>query len=742
MPVDRPTFSESWYRVGELRPRVLSTVQIHRQHFRGQAWHVLADPASNQFFRLNEAAYRFVALLDGRRTVADVWKVCNEQLGDDAPTQPEAIQLLGQLYTSNLLAAELPPDAQGLFSRYRKRVTREVQSYLMNIMFARIPLLDPDNFLDHWVGVFGWVFSWLGAAVWLALLSVGLYFLIGKFESLLSQAQNTFQTLTLANNLLPMYIATVVTKVLHEFGHAFACKKFGKQTGSGGEVHVMGIMFLIFTPLPYVDASSSWAFRSKWHRAVVGLAGMYVELAVAAIAAIVWAQTGEASVIHSIAFYVVFIAGVSTVLFNANPLLRYDGYYILSDLLEMPNLWQRSRQYLYYLVKRYAWGVRRPTNPAHTAGECVWLTLYGIASSIYRVVVCLAIMWFFAQRLEGPLFVLGVFLTITSLIAWIFVPIGQFARYLFTSGELMRVRGRAMLTTLLAVGGAIAAIGVIRMTDHGRAEALVVAAREQDIEVRTEGFVSSDPGKGAPSGTRVQAGQPLVVCRNPQLEAERDRLTAALTEAREKLTADMASLDPHEAASVPVDRGNIAAIKDDLDIVQSQLAGLTVIAPLAGDWVSPNRDRMFGVYVTRGQPLGKVIDRSQLILSVWVPQSEAWLIAEAEPVVEFRVRGRPDLNGGRPMTGHIAEVRPAGTNELPSAALGFAGGGDIPVSTSDREGRQATEQLFEVRVAPDGPFPDLQPGEVVVVRFAGRSRPLAMQWWRTILQTVQKKFHI
>ena len=140
MPVDRPTFSESWYRVAELSPRLRSTIQVHRQHYRGQTWYVLQDPTSNQFSRLNEAGYYFLGLLEGRRSVGEVWHACNEMLGDAAPTQGEAIQLLGQLYTANLLQAELPPDAEGLFERYRKRRTRDcgAQGFSANKPNARL----------------------------------------------------------------------------------------------------------------------------------------------------------------------------------------------------------------------------------------------------------------------------------------------------------------------------------------------------------------------------------------------------------------------------------------------------------------------------------------------------------------------------------------------------------------------------------------------------------------------------
>ena len=342
MSVERPTFSESWYRVADLHPRLRSTVQIHRQHFRGRTWHVVQDPTSNQFFRLNESAYHFVGMLDGLRTVGEVWRVCNEELGDSAPTQNEAVQLLGQLYTSNLLLGDLPPDAQTLFERYRKRVRREIQGRLVSFLFIRIPLLDPDHFLDSFVGVFGRVFTLFGFVLWIALMATGVYFLTGRSAELFDRANKVFDP----NNLLWLYASFVLVKAFHEFGHAFSCKKFGKDAGSGGEVHVMGIMLLVFMPLPYVDASSAWALRRKYRRVIVGTAGMMVELGIAALAAIIWASTAQGAPIHKIAYNVMFIASVSTLLFNANPLLRYDGYYILSDLLEIPNLAQRSKDYL------------------------------------------------------------------------------------------------------------------------------------------------------------------------------------------------------------------------------------------------------------------------------------------------------------------------------------------------------------------------------------------------------------
>jgi putative peptide zinc metalloprotease protein len=152
---------------------------------------------------------------------------------------------------------------------------------------------------------------------------------------------------------------------------------------------------------------------------------------------------------------------------------------------------------------------------------------------------------------------------------------------------------------------------------------------------------------------------------------------------------------------------------------------------------------MYGAYLRTGDPVGMVADRSRLIIRVVAAQSDLWLIDEADTAVEMRIQGRPDLHGGRAIAGRILAVLPAGTSQLPSAALGYGAGGQVPIQTADREGRQASERIFEIRIDPDpAAMPLLLPELRVVVQFQGRSKPLALQWWRAIQQMVQKRFHI
>lgn len=725
MAVDRPTFHESWYRVALLRPQLAATTQVHRQHFRGQVWYVVQDEASNSFFRLNESAYYFAGLLNGQRNVSDTWQLCNEQLGDHAPTQGEVIQLLGQMYTANLLRCNLTPDAEGLFKRYRSRKRREIQSYLTNLLFIRFPLLDPDQFLDRWVSMFGKIFSLPGVICWLVIIAAGLFFLAGKTSDLLSPAAGILNP----SNLLPLYLSFAVIKVIHEFGHAFACKHFGRQSGTGGEIHVMGLMLLVFTPVPYVDASSSWAFRQKWHRIIVAAAGMYVELAIAAVAAIVWANTTEGTTVHGIAYNVIFVASVSTLLFNGNPLLRYDAYYILSDLLEIANLSQRGKEYLYYLVKRHIWGASPVRSPVHTPGERGWLLVYALASTVYRIFISVFILMFVADKL----FILGALLAIAAVIGWVFVPFGKFLRYLFSNNELTRVRGRAVTTTALFICAVVLGLALIPVPDRCRVEGIVEPVDIAVVHAQTDGFVQ----EYLASGHRVQSEKTwLLQAVNYEISTQRDQLLAL----REGYQARRRQAQSENIASGQIILEQLAALQKQIDRVDQQLEELTVKAPLSGIWVAPDIERTEGTFVNRGDQLGVVASLNDVIVRATAGQQAAALImSEAIEAVEIRVGKRPDLQ----LAGSIQRMIEAGHERLPSAALGFAAGGSMQTAMDDPYGTKVTERFFEIQIDPETTEDfSLLSGQRVVVRITMPAKPLFSQWWRSFLQLIQRRFQI
>ncbi len=699
---------------------------------RGRVWHVVQDPANNAFFRLHPAAYRFVGLLDGRRSVAEAWQLCQQQLGDEAPTQGEALGVLGRLYVANLLQGDLPPDARGLFERHRRRRGREVQSTLANFLFLRVPLFDPDRLLTALDRVIGGVFSLPGLIAWAVLVGVGAWFALGDAAALVAESGRVLGGEALARSLPLTFAAFAVAKLLHELAHGLAVKHFGRREG-GGEVHVMGVMFLVLAPLPYVDASGAWAFRDRRRRIVVALAGMLAELAAAAAAAIAWAWTADAAGpwgrgAHDAAYRLMFVASVATLLFNANPLLKFDGYYVLSDLAELPNLADRSRRYLAWLVKRHVWGVTTAANPATGRGEAAWLAGYGLASLAFRAWICVRILLLLIDRL----FVVGVVLALAAAGAWLVAPAGRFLHYLATSPELHRVRRRAVGTTLLAVAAVAALLVGPGRPDRWRVEGVVVPGESAFVHAGADGFVR----RALPPGTRVGPdanAPPLVVADNDELSSRRRALTheREALEARLRLARLQARQDARHLALVQIITRDLADLDTQMRLVDEELAALTVRAPMRGTWLAPPDRPMEGTYVRAGERLGQVLrlDRP-VIRATATPRLAGLLLAEARPEVDIRLAGRP-------------QQRLTGTWELLPAAV-EDGREPHPADPADpMASADADAAGFELRIRPDlsaGAAGALMPGQAVVVRFDLPARPLAMQWWRSARDLLHRRF--
>lgn len=733
MAFDRPTFSESWYRVGELKPRLRTLVQSYRQHYRGDTWMVLRDPGNNKFYRLDDANYRFVGLLDGKRTIDQVWREVQDELGDRAPTQGEVIQLLGQLYTSNLLEAEVPADAAGMFERYRKRKKREVSGYLLNLLFARIPLIDPEPILEKWIKVFGWIFSPFGVAMWLLLVGYAVVSVAPRSDELFGASIFDQQQGILSPGNLPyLYVMLVLTKLVHEFGHGFCCKYFGKKTHSGGEVHTLGIMLMAFIPMPYVDATSSWAFRNKWHRAFVGAAGMYVEVGMAAIAALIWVNTGDregvAKIAHALAYNTIFIAGVSTLLFNANPLIRFDGYYILSDLAEMPNLAQRSKEYLYFLVKKYIYKVERPRDSSHTVGERPWLFIYSIASAIYRVFITVSILMF-VMTFE-VFFLIGVIGAIMGIASFAVVPFCKWWHYVLTNPEPQRTRIRTVWSTAAICVVTIGGVCFLPVPEHGRASGVVEPTNVRVVYAQTPGFVRTV----ITSGQSVQDGDELFVSVNPELELELDRLAAQGAEMRAMF--DQAVLQDAEQADVVRERLDVLAETEAR--VRDDLGKLTQISSFAGRWVTGAGEGRSGQFVNVGDPVGVVVTDEDVFIRISVGQSFGPRLDGREGKrVTLRVMGRP----GQYLEGTIKSVAKAGTKKLQSEALGYAAGGDIETSMGeDGKSQQAKQALYTIEIALDNPADaQLLSGQRLVARFYLDNTPVVIQAWRALYRAFREQ---
>ena len=717
----RPTFSESWYRVKNLRAKLRASAQISRQYYRGDRWYVVRDPAGNQYHRLSDPAYRFVGLLNGQRTVGEAWDLAGGQLADDAPTQPEVIQILSHLYSANLIDADVTPDAAVLLRRHKKLTERKMKGRLMNVLFPRIPLWDPDRFLKTWMPVVRIGFSKFGALLWLLVVGFAVAQLLPMGAEIKAAAKNSVAP----HNWMYLWAVFVLIKLIHELGHAFGCRRFG------GECHELGIMFLVFIPTPYVDASSAWGFPNKWHRIFVGAAGMIVELFVAAIIAICWVHMDKTTLPAQLCFNAMLVASVSTVIFNANPLLRYDGYYILSDWLEIPNLRQKSSEYALGLIKRHLFRVKLQ-QPLPPVVQRVWLFFYAITSSIYRVFVGFAIMMLVYFQIP----VLGVLMALGGLITWALVPVFKTTKYLLLEPELHRKRPRAIAFTLGMVAAVVILIGLIRFPVNIDQVGVIEPVTKEIIRGRTSGFVTRlgthPDGRPLKDGDVVKKGQVLWYAEDKkldtQIEAYKSQVEQLDIELREATSEDPLKRD------VLVQQLKIS--REQLADAEQRRDELTVRAPFDGQLIAPNLHEMTNRYLAQGAEAAMVADTSKVEVVTLVEQRDSEQVLNARhPKTEIRPSGMLATI----LYGTAIEDRGPAHDYAAHPALTQLGGEEIAVDPQDPSGKKLATPQFELRVKLSDADARFVPGQKAYVRFKLDRQPLIEQWGRRFWQLIQQE---
>jgi putative peptide zinc metalloprotease protein len=723
----RPTFSESWYRVVGLKPRLRFGAQMSRQFYRGERWYVVRDPAGNQFHRVSDAAYRFLGLLDGRRTVGEAWDLVGGQLADDAPTQPEVIQILSQLYAANLLETNITPDATVLLRRHKQMAKRQMQNRLMNVLFPRIPLWDPDKFLQRWMPIARLMFSKLGAVIWIIVMFLALATVLPQWPQLKLAAEHALDMQHNWENIFWLYGTFVVIKLCHELGHASSCRRFG------GECHELGIMLLVLVPTPYVDASTAWAFPNKWHRIFVGAAGMIVELFLAAICAFIWTYTNPQTypLVNQLAYNAMLIASVSTIVFNANPLLRYDGYYILSDLLEIPNFRQKSTEYALGLIRRHVFRLKLQ-QPLPPVGERIWLFCYAVASGIYRIFI--GIMIIVIVSLKIP--ILGILMAFGGVATWLIVPVVKLVRYLALDPELHRKRPRAIAFSAAVAAAVIVVIGLIRFPVHVKFTGVVqpddpVDARGMPISgtLKTggEGRVT---GIYATDGQLVQKGQTILQLTNPIVEYDLEVANAKIEEIDARIRQARGEDDLSELTK---DQADMAAWQDKLSDAQQRLADLTIKAPFTGRLIAPRLHELPDEFLSRGTEIGMVAVLDRLIVKGDVEQDDNELLRSVpNPVAEIRLAGMPS----RSLPGGTITLPQAAVDQVVDPSVTTSGGGDVLVNPHDPKGMQAVTPQFEVHIKLDNADGQYYSGQRAYVRLTLAKKPLIWNWTRRFLQMI------
>jgi putative peptide zinc metalloprotease protein len=702
----------------KLRPHA----RFHRHEYRGQPWYVVQNEASGQAHRLSPATYDIVLRFDGRLSLAELHAEAVRRLGEDAPTPEEIIALVGLLYRADLLSADAMPDLEELAQRGAQHRRQRFKQYFLNPLALRMPLLDPDRMLERIASRIAVVPGTAWAAIWLLAVGAGLAVAASNWSTLTDGALDRIFSM---GNLVILWLVYPVVKLLHELAHGVAIRRFG------GQVHEMGVMFLVFVPVPYVEASAATAFPSKPARMLVSAAGMLMELFLAGLALIAWTML-EPGALRAVCFNVALIAGVSTLLFNGNPLLRFDGYYVLADLVEIPNLGQRSTAYLAYLAQRYLFGLREAASPATSPGEARWLFGYGVASSLYRPFVIVAIILLVATKF----FFVGVALALWGAYTMVLRPIAAGALFVARSPQLASRRRQAVTTA----GAVLAALGIVLFVlpapQWTRTEGVVWVPEHSQIRAQTACWVRKVV---APVGAPVRAGDLLVECEDVELGTKVKVLEHQLAELRARDLAYFVESRLH----LDVVREEIVNAEAQLADARRRLAGLLLRSPADGIFVVPQPADAPGRYLQRGEVLGYVLEPGPATVRVVVDQADVDLVRGATRAVGVKPADRiaDTLNA------HVVREVPGASDRLPSSALGVPGGGIFGVDPraapdgKDEAPKSAVPVFqFDLEVPAEAALHRL--GMRVFVRFDHRPAPLARQWYRSTRRMLLRLFQV
>jgi putative peptide zinc metalloprotease protein len=710
-------FSPSWYRVADLKPRIRAHAVIHRHAYRDKVWFILQDQAAGRSHRFTPAAHHFIGLMDGNRTVQAIWDAAGKQLGDAAPTQEEVIRLLGQLHAADALLCDVPPDSQEVFRRHQRHTRAEWRRRLWTPLALRFPLWDPDRFLERTLPYVGWLFGWIGALLWLGVVGTAAVLAATHWTDL---SKDVIDRLLTPHNLLLLWLVYPAVKALHELGHAYFTKKFG------GEVHEIGVMLLVLTPVPYVDATAAWGFRDKGQRMMVGAAGIAVELFLGSIALFVW-LTAEAGTVRAVAYNVMLISGISTLLFNGNPLLRFDGYYVLADAIEIPNLGTRANRYLGYLFQRYALDVKDAESPAESLGERVWMACYGVAAFIYRTFIMFVIIVFIA----GKFFVVGVLLALWALATQVFVPVGKSVSFLARNPGLRRQRGRAVGKSVAIALGVLVLVFIAPAPSWTRAEGVIWVPEEAQVRAGTEGFVERVL---VPADSEVKRGQPLIEAQDPFLRA---RVRVLVAQVRE-LAAQYDALIQVDRVQAMIVREEMASVAANLERSRERERELILRSAADGRFVVPQAADLPGRFLSKGQLVAYVVEPKELRVRVVVGQDYIDLVRSRTRGVEVMLAEW----GADAVPAQVSREVPGASRQLPSPALGAMGGGPFPVDPRDSQGVSTLDRVFQVELVlpPEVRSPYL--GARVFVRFNHGFEPIGVQAYRAVRRLFLRQFDV
>jgi putative peptide zinc metalloprotease protein len=718
-----------------------------RQHYLGRSYWVVKDPVGLTYYRFQEEEYAILQMLDGQISLDEIKERFEADFPPQKITLEELQQFLGMLHRSGLVVADVTGQGRQLHKRRDERKRKEFLGAISNILCIRFKGFDPERLLNWLYPLVRWFFSpWAVTASCLLALSA-LTLVLVQFDVFRSKLPEFHQFFSVHNAFL-LALVLGITKILHEFGHGLSCKHFG------GECHEMGIMVLVLTPCLYCNVSDSWMLPSKWQRAAIGAAGMYVELVLASICTFLWWFSLPETLFHNLCLNVMFVSSVSTIVFNANPLLRYDGYYILADLSEIPNLRQKATTILSRTLGHWCLGLEPQEDPFLPQRNQVFFALFSIAAAAYRWVVALSICWFLYKLFQSyHLKVVGQIVVLMSLYGLFIMPLYQLCKFFYVPGRLDQVKKPHFYTTLGVLTAAALAFCFLPLP-HSVICTLELQARDaHPVYVDVAGNLTALDVK---AGQQVAEGQPLAQLQNLDLDLEVAKLQGSVDEYRMKLASlrQQRFRDSHALAEIPAVEEALKTAEGQLQEKKMDQTRLQLLAPAAGMILPPpllpRRDdpdeklpmwsgtplerENLGARLEPGVLFCQVGDPKKLEAVMVIDQTDRNLIA-IDDSADIKLEGFPSAT----LHTQIKEIAESALKTTPRR-LATKSGGEVPSKTNPQTGaEEPMSTSYQARAPIDDPTGQYRLGLRGQARVQTKWISLGARLWRLLTHTFNFK---
>jgi putative peptide zinc metalloprotease protein len=704
----------------KIRVRLRPDLDFITSKYEGRTYYVVKDPVSLRYYRFKEHERFLLDYMNGEKTLEDAQKAFEQRFRPERLTLEDLEAFTSQLLQAGLAQNETPNAGKQLFDRFKKRRKNQILQYLMNIMYIKIPVFDPDRLLAKMMKPFAFMFT-----TWFLVVSIA-YMLAAallvathwnSFQSKLPAYHEFFNFKTIAY----MWIALGAVKIIHEFGHGLSCKAFG------GEVHEMGFLFLVFSPCLYCNVSDAWTLPNKWHRILISAAGIYVELIIAATSTFIWWNTPAGSFINNLCMSLMVVCSVSTFIFNANPLMRFDGYYVMADWLEIPNLREKSNKFLGDLAKEYLLGMEVPPAQYMERSRQILFISYAVISWVYRWAITFSILYFMYTFLEPyKLGAISFLLGTAAVGSMAGMPLYKLGRFLHRRGRLPDMKPwRVGITSVLTVVALVVILSIpFPMNVHSMA--VVQVDSQETVKIvapESGGFLRELLVR---DGQTVQKGEVIAILHNPDLEVDIKKNENEQRLRKEQMEAVRSELGT-DFLSAQAELEALLKMHKKLKERQEQLI---LRAPRPGVVMN---------LVTK-ENVGKLLEKDNLICDVGNPKAlrAMLLIQNTEyKLVKEKAEAVIHVHGhvGHTYLGSVYSVAASEAREIPPQ-LSSKGGGDVATHTDPQTNQELPQtQHYLVSVKFNELDDTVQPGLVARVKIRTQPRTLAWRFMRYLETT-------